>query len=447
MWAALESGSARPPTSPSTSCRPATLDYRTAYQVVGIAVRRGPADGLRGIDLDGALLDAAAQEHTGGSLGLDRPRTSTEVARSRRIVETAPLGGRRRAAVVDAMAAVRARPRRRSTDRAGPTRPSRFEPAEARAAAPRPGNFVAGDDHERRLSTPPRAAPGRSTSSTSGCRCSPRPSPRRAPVVQVDWRIPGRRRPEVVRRADRPVRHRWRQVDAANAEVLRRLDTRRPVLADVRHGRRGGRRARRGTGAAARRPAIALGRRLRPAAPLDAGRGRGRGLGRRTSAAADAARVRPGAPRAGQRARRRGARWPPRWGRARPSGWSSAARRRAARTWAPARPGIGRRRLVRPRLPGAIDAAGAAARDASARVLAAAVTRTARSTCSRSPRRACRWATTSTCAPRPRPTCCCAPAPGARGPRRPPATGRGRRATCRRTTCSSSPWRWPARGR
>ena len=46
------------------------IDYRTAYRVVGHAVRQASAAGLRGADIDGALLDAAAAEITGRPLGL-----------------------------------------------------------------------------------------------------------------------------------------------------------------------------------------------------------------------------------------------------------------------------------------------------------------------------------------------------------------------------------------
>jgi argininosuccinate lyase len=38
------------------------LDYRSAYELVGAAVRQAAADGLRGVDLTGARLDAAAAE-------------------------------------------------------------------------------------------------------------------------------------------------------------------------------------------------------------------------------------------------------------------------------------------------------------------------------------------------------------------------------------------------
>jgi argininosuccinate lyase len=46
------------------------VDYRTAYLVVGRAVRNASRQGLRGMDITGELLDAAAREHTGAALGL-----------------------------------------------------------------------------------------------------------------------------------------------------------------------------------------------------------------------------------------------------------------------------------------------------------------------------------------------------------------------------------------
>ena len=46
------------------------IDYRSAYRVVGHAVRQASAAGLRGADIEGAMLDAAAAEITGRPLGL-----------------------------------------------------------------------------------------------------------------------------------------------------------------------------------------------------------------------------------------------------------------------------------------------------------------------------------------------------------------------------------------
>jgi argininosuccinate lyase len=47
------------------------LDYRTAYRLVGTAVRRAAATGRRGADIDPALLDEIAAELLGHPLGLD----------------------------------------------------------------------------------------------------------------------------------------------------------------------------------------------------------------------------------------------------------------------------------------------------------------------------------------------------------------------------------------
>ncbi|HEX4061844.1 MAG TPA: argininosuccinate lyase [Streptosporangiaceae bacterium] len=46
------------------------IDYRTAYRVVGRAVRQASEAGLSGLDVDGAMLDRAAVEITGHPLGL-----------------------------------------------------------------------------------------------------------------------------------------------------------------------------------------------------------------------------------------------------------------------------------------------------------------------------------------------------------------------------------------
>ena len=53
-------GFARPPTSPSTSCRPAGSTTAPPTRSGQRSAR--PRDGLRGVDLDGARLDAAAAE-------------------------------------------------------------------------------------------------------------------------------------------------------------------------------------------------------------------------------------------------------------------------------------------------------------------------------------------------------------------------------------------------
>ncbi len=103
MWAALEGGFSQATDLAEYVMQTCGLDYRTAYQVVGVAVRAASAAGLRGIDLDGARLDAAAQEHAGRSLGLTG-RDLAQVLDPRRIVETRTAAGGAAPPVVEGMA-------------------------------------------------------------------------------------------------------------------------------------------------------------------------------------------------------------------------------------------------------------------------------------------------------------------------------------------------------
>jgi argininosuccinate lyase len=70
MRAALDSGFSQATDLAEYIMQACGIDYRTAYRVVGHAVRQASAAGLRGADIDGALLDAAAAEITGRPLGL-----------------------------------------------------------------------------------------------------------------------------------------------------------------------------------------------------------------------------------------------------------------------------------------------------------------------------------------------------------------------------------------
>jgi argininosuccinate lyase len=79
------------------------VDYRTAYQVVGTAVRRAASDGLRGVDVTGAMLDRAAEEVHGESLGLEG-RDLSEVLDPRSIVMTRTSAGGAAPVVVRRMA-------------------------------------------------------------------------------------------------------------------------------------------------------------------------------------------------------------------------------------------------------------------------------------------------------------------------------------------------------
>ena len=104
MWAALESGFSQATDLAEYVMQTCDVDYRTAYQVVGVAVRAASAAGLRGLDLDGARLDAAAREQTGRPLGLTGTDLS-QVLDPRRIVETRTAAGGAAPAVVEGMAA------------------------------------------------------------------------------------------------------------------------------------------------------------------------------------------------------------------------------------------------------------------------------------------------------------------------------------------------------
>ena len=62
MYAALESGFAQAADLAEYLMVSAGLDYRSAYDLVGVCVRRAAAAGLRGVDITGEMLDAAAAE-------------------------------------------------------------------------------------------------------------------------------------------------------------------------------------------------------------------------------------------------------------------------------------------------------------------------------------------------------------------------------------------------
>lgn len=104
MWESLESGFSQATDLAEFVMQTCGVDYRTAYQVVGIAVRRASDAGLRGVDITGDLLDEAATEHAGRPLGL-AGHDLREVLDPRRIVETRTLAGGAAPAIVEGMAA------------------------------------------------------------------------------------------------------------------------------------------------------------------------------------------------------------------------------------------------------------------------------------------------------------------------------------------------------
>ena len=104
MAAALESGFSQATDLAEYVMQTCDVDYRTAYEVVGVAVREAAAAGLRGVDVTGERLDAAAADLIGRPLGLAE-RDLTEVLDPRRIVETRTAAGGAAPPVVEGMAA------------------------------------------------------------------------------------------------------------------------------------------------------------------------------------------------------------------------------------------------------------------------------------------------------------------------------------------------------
>jgi argininosuccinate lyase len=103
MWAALEGGFCQATDLAEYVMQVCDLDYRTAYQVVGLAVRQANTAGLRGIDLTGAMLDSAGLEQAGRTLGL-AGRDLTDVLDPRVIVDTRTATGGAAPEVVEQMA-------------------------------------------------------------------------------------------------------------------------------------------------------------------------------------------------------------------------------------------------------------------------------------------------------------------------------------------------------
>jgi argininosuccinate lyase len=87
MWASLESGFSQATDLAEFVMQTCGVDYRTAYVVVGAAVRRAAAEGLRGMDLTAEMIEEAAETRIGRRLGL-AGTDLTEVLDPRAIVGT-----------------------------------------------------------------------------------------------------------------------------------------------------------------------------------------------------------------------------------------------------------------------------------------------------------------------------------------------------------------------
>lgn len=92
MWEVLEAGFAQATDLAEYVMQACEIDYRSAYHVVGTAVRTASRRGLRGVDLDAAMLDAAAETVLGGPLGLS-DRGLEKVLDPRSVVLTRTVRG------------------------------------------------------------------------------------------------------------------------------------------------------------------------------------------------------------------------------------------------------------------------------------------------------------------------------------------------------------------
>jgi argininosuccinate lyase len=129
MWEALYSGFSQATDLAEHVMATCGIDYRSAYQLVGAAVRKASRDGLRGVDLTGAMLDEAATETIGRGLGL-AGRDLSEVLDPRAIVRTRTSLGGAAPEVVRGMAADQATAAAAARDRATATL-GRLDAAEA----------------------------------------------------------------------------------------------------------------------------------------------------------------------------------------------------------------------------------------------------------------------------------------------------------------------------
>ena len=103
MWKVLEDGFSQATDLAEHVMLTTGLDYRTAYRVVGETVKTASRNGLRGIDIDSAAIDEAAQRIGGHPLALDADEL-TAVLDPRAIVATRTASGGAAPDVVAAMA-------------------------------------------------------------------------------------------------------------------------------------------------------------------------------------------------------------------------------------------------------------------------------------------------------------------------------------------------------
>jgi argininosuccinate lyase len=93
MRTALESGFSQATDLAEYIMQACGIDYRSAYRIVGHAVRQASAARLRGADIDGGMLDAAAAEITGRPLGLAGHHLSAVLDPWQIVASRTSLGG------------------------------------------------------------------------------------------------------------------------------------------------------------------------------------------------------------------------------------------------------------------------------------------------------------------------------------------------------------------
>jgi argininosuccinate lyase len=117
MWEALCSGFSQATDLAEYVMQTREIDYRSAYLLVGEAVRKASREGLRGVDITGEMLDEAAVGTIGRSLGLTG-RDLSQVLDPRAIVLTRTSVGGAAPEVVRRMAADQAAEASAARDRA-----------------------------------------------------------------------------------------------------------------------------------------------------------------------------------------------------------------------------------------------------------------------------------------------------------------------------------------
>ncbi|CAN5877422.1 argininosuccinate lyase [soil metagenome] len=128
MWAALLSGFTQATDLAEFVMQRCDVNYRTAYLIVGRAVQTAARDGLRGVDLTGEMLDAAAVAQTGAPLGLAGGDLEAVLDPRRLVADRLVPGGAAPHLVREMAATVTAEARELST--AVDTRRSRVRTAE-----------------------------------------------------------------------------------------------------------------------------------------------------------------------------------------------------------------------------------------------------------------------------------------------------------------------------